>query len=280
MVTTSEIAPAPPLAEFVRCYSYREFETYGLDFVKPWHASPDQNIVFFFKAVPVTLIDTATGGIITRGKSCGVVGMATQYNGEMTFNGSYSFFIIHFKPNGFYKIFNIPSFEIANKILGIEEILNTEIKFLHEQLAEADGMKTMTELSNTWLLHWLNKQRWIDYKDSITASANLIIKEAGSINLDKLAVYANMSIRSFERHFYEQVGISPKQLCCISRFNHALELKLRRRSMNWTSIAYQSGYFDQMHLIKDFKRFCGDVPTSLLKHMPLLEEKYISRVEV
>jgi AraC-like DNA-binding protein len=48
--------------------------------------------------------------------------------------------------------------------------------------------------------------------------------------------------------------------------------------MNWTSIAYDSGYFDQMHLVKDFKRFCGEAPSSLLKRVPLFEEKYISRV--
>lgn len=280
MVTTSEIAPAPALAPFVRCYSYREFETNGLKFSKPWYASHDQNFVFFFKALPVKLVNASTGEIITRGKSCGIVGTSTQYNGDMVFNGSYSFFIIHFMPNGFYKIFNIPPYETTDKILGTEGIPDLELKYLHEQLAEADSMTARAELSNRWLLHWLNKQRWIDYKDSITASANLIIKEAGLINLDKLVHYANMGIRSFERHFNEQVGISPKQLCCISRFNHALELKLRRRNMAWTSIAYESGYFDQMHLIKDFKRFCGDVPTSLLKHVPILEEKYTSRVEV
>lgn len=279
MLTTSEIAPAPALTPFVRCYSYREFETNGVEFAKPWFASHDQNFIFFFKAVPVKLVDLATGRIITRGERFGIVGTSTEYNGDMVFNGSYAFFMIHFRPNGFYKIFNIPPYETTDKILGTGGIPDLKLKCLYERLAEADSMTARAELSNQWLLQWLNKQRSIDCTDSITASANLIIKQAGLVSLDKLVHCANMSIRSFERHFNEQVGISPKQLCCISRFNHALDLKLRRRDLDWTSIAYEAGYFDQMHLIKDFKRFCGDVPTSLLKHVPMFEEKYTSRVE-
>ena len=87
-----------------------------------------------------------------------------------------------------------------------------------------------------------------------------------------------MSMRNFERTFINETGMTPKQLCCISRFNHALELKLNYPAINWTSIAYQSGYFDQMHLIKDFKRFCGEAPSSLLKNVPLLKQEYISRI--
>ncbi len=83
-----------------------------------------------------------------------------------------------------------------------------------------------------------------------------------------------MSIRSFERHFNEQVGMSPKQLCCVTRFNHALDLKLKTPAIDWTTIAYKSGYFDQMHLIKDFKRHCGDAPATLLKETPLLVKTY------
>jgi len=96
--------------------------------------------------------------------------------------------------------------------------------------------------------------------------------------MERLASYVNMSTRNLERHFTESVGIPPKLFCCITRFNHALELKLRNATVGWTSIAHQTGYFDQMHLIKDFKRFCGEAPSSLLKHVPLLEENYISRV--
>ena len=42
--------------------------------------------------------------------------------------------------------------------------------------------------------------------------------------------------------------------------------------MIWTSVAQQAGYFDQMHLIKDFKRFSGNTPKDLLKDTFLFDE--------
>jgi AraC-like DNA-binding protein len=278
MITTSEIAPSPALAPFIHSYAYREFDTNGTDVIMPWRASHDTNIIFFFKDVPASLTDTTTGKVLKRGKNCDIVGMSTQYNGDMCFNGKYSFLQIIFQPHGFYTLFNASPLAIADKIVWSGDIFNSEIKLLHEQLYEAVSAIDMAKLANDWLRHYLDKKRRVDYKDRITFAANLITKNAGLINIDRLADYACMSMRNFERIFISETGMSPKQLCCISRFNNALELKLNNPSMKWTSIAHLSGYFDQMHLVKDFKRFCGEAPSSLLKHVPLLEEKYISRV--
>lgn len=136
----------------------------------------------------------------------------------------------------------------------------------------------MASLADNWLLRFLHKKKRPGHKGRITVTANLIAKSAGNINLEALANYACMSMRNFERLFTYETGMSPKLLCCISRFNNALETKLSHPNITWTDLAHQSGYFDQMHLIKDFKRFCGEAPASLLKLVPLFEEKYISRV--
>ena len=280
MITTTEIAPAEVLAPYVKCYSHREFDTYGANIIKPWHASQDTNIIFFFKDVPATLTDKLTGKILKSGKTCDTVGMSTKYNGDMTFNGKYSFLQIIFQPHGLYTLFNFSPLEIADKIVWSEDIFDSEIKLIHEKLCGAESVAAMAEIVNIWLLKYLNKHKWIGYKDVITATANLITKNAGLINLDALTNYACMSMRNFERIFINETGMSPKQLCCICRFNNALEKKLNHPSLNWTTIAHQSGYYDQMHLIKDFKRFCGEAPSSLLKHVSLLEENYISRISV
>jgi AraC-like DNA-binding protein len=278
MITTSQILPCRALAHLVRAYSYREFDTNGVDVIKPWHASHDMNIIFFFQNFPASLTDTKTGKILKQGKSCDVVGMSTQYNGDMCFNGKFSFLQIIFQPHGFYTLFNISPFEILNKIVWSGDIFNLEIKLLHERLYAAKSLTIRAELADTWLLQYLNRKKSVDYRDRITIAANLITKNAGLINLNKLAGYTCMSMRNFERIFTNETGMSPKQLCCISRFNNALEVKLNHPDMKWIGVAHQSGYFDQMHLIKDFKRFCGEAPQSLLKHVPLFKETYLSRV--
>ncbi|MEO6948793.1 MAG: AraC family transcriptional regulator [Ginsengibacter sp.] len=277
MITTLQIAPSPALAPFVHSYTYREFDTQGIDLVKPWHASHETNIIFFFEDLPSTLTDSS-GQILKRGKNCDVMGMATKYNGNMTFNGKYSFMQIIFQPHGFHTIFNISPLAIADKIVWSGDIFNSDLHNLHERLFNAISKDAMASLANEWLLNYLNKQRTVDYKNPITIAANIITKNAGLVSIDSLARFACMSMRNFERIFINETGMSPKQLCCIARFNKALNLKLADLSTKWISVAYEAGYFDQMHLIKDFKRFCGEAPSSLLKHVPLLEENYISRI--
>ena len=70
-----------------------------------------------------------------------------------------------------------------------------------------------------------------------------------------------MSVRTFERRFIEQVGISPKLYSKLLRFNDASLMKSMHPEKSWTSIAYECNYYDQMHLIKDFKQFSGYTPT-------------------
>jgi AraC-like DNA-binding protein len=57
------------------------------------------------------------------------------------------------------------------------------------------------------------------------------------------------------------VGMSPKLYCRVSRLDYALRLKECDPGSTWTDITYQAGYFDQMHLIKDFKLLTGSSPS-------------------
>jgi AraC-like DNA-binding protein len=279
MITTAEIAPSPLLAPFVRCYSFREFDTKGKDLIKPWHASHEVSMSFFFKAKPLQLINPQTGQIIRGGSQIGVTGLSTQYNGEMTFNGTYAFFEIYFKPNGFTKLVGTPSGEFVNYIIQADDVFSVSHKRLFEQLAVAQGVTQMGALADAFLLANLKKLNRVESKDSITAVSALILQNRGLINIDKLAGDANMSVRNFERKFLEQVGIAPKLFCCITRFSHAFNIKLKYPSIDWTSVATQAGYYDQMHLVKDFKKFAGNAPSTFLKQTPLTGETYTSRIE-
>lgn len=225
MITTSEIAPSPVLSPFVRCYAHREIDTNGLDLIRPWHASHEISLTFHFDSVPKLLSNPNTGQISRTGSFGDVPGIGTQYNGEICFNGCLSIFEIIFKPNGFHKIFSFPSGEINNYIMYADDIFDSKVKIFFEQLCVANCLTEMSALADAFLLYYLNKQKSVDDKDAITAISNLILKTSGIVNVDRLAYDANMSIRTFERRFINQVGVSPKLFCCITRFNHALTLK-------------------------------------------------------
>ncbi|MCC6287932.1 MAG: AraC family transcriptional regulator [Chitinophagaceae bacterium] len=276
MITTYEAKPIYPLSPYVYRYTYREFNTNGADVTKPKHAVNEIVMHFFFRGMPVKLTDPLTGAVLKTGKRSGVCGMSSRFLGEMTFNGLYSFFEIAFTPHGFQRLFGIPSQEVLDKIAWSEELFDSSINILHEQLFYCSNIQQMANVADAWLLRRLCKLKYNNDTKAISHILHCINSTKGLVNIDMLAANTNMSVRSFERHFVAHTGIPAKLFCCIARFNHALELKLSNPQLRWTKIAYKAGYFDQMHLVKDFKKFSGDAPSVLLKETPLLVETHIA----
>ncbi len=70
--------------------------------------------------------------------------------------------------------------------------------------------------------------------------------------------------------------MNPKAYARIVRFSKAYRLHETFPQLSWTEIAHTAGYFDQMHLIKDFKEFAGVNPSVIeqqLLHTPLRMQK-------
>jgi AraC-like DNA-binding protein len=83
-------------------------------------------------------------------------------------------------------------------------------------------------------------------------------------------------MRHLERKFIQQVGLSPKLLTRIARFQATLETKARFVSKSWTDVAHESGYYDQMHMVHDFAEFMGTSPTVALTQ---LETVFLEQIE-
>ena len=63
-------------------------------------------------------------------------------------------------------------------------------------------------------------------------------------------------IEAFERH----VGVKPKLMQRLFRFQRAIALEDARPRLNWTTIAHRCGYYDQAHLVREFQIFAARSP--------------------
>lgn len=105
-------------------------------------------------------------------------------------------------------------------------------------------------------------------KDQITTHLEIVAKLTCEFNQSKgitpikeLIDSKKYNYKYIERIFKKHVGITPKLYCRIIRFNHAF--RLLNTNFNLTDIAYQCGYFDQNHFIKEIKHFTGYTPKFL-----------------
>jgi AraC-like DNA-binding protein len=88
----------------------------------------------------------------------------------------------------------------------------------------------------------------------------------GTVDLEYIARQANLSPRQFRRRCLEESGLTPKHLCRVLRFQHARRLASNVLRPQWSGIAADAGYFDQAHLIRDFREFTGRTPMSVFSN--------------
>jgi transcriptional regulator GlxA family with amidase domain len=74
-----------------------------------------------------------------------------------------------------------------------------------------------------------------------------------------------MSCRHLERKFKERIGMTPKQLCRNARFKHAYKQIEASQRKKWADMALTCGYYDQAHMINEFRYFTGASPAEFFK---------------
>ena len=131
-------------------------------------------------------------------------------------------------------------------------------------------MSSTTSANGYFNLIWLSFILSVNNTFFITLSSEpadgkilISLKHRGTIKIDDLVKKACISNRQFERTFKDRMGVSPKFYSRLVRFGKAWLLKENNPYMTWTQVAYECNYFDQMHLVRDFKVFADTNPKEI-----------------
>lgn len=98
----------------------------------------------------------------------------------------------------------------------------------------------------------------------IKTAVQKIVLSNGTIKIKELASILNISLDAFEKQFRKTAGTSPKQFSSIVRLTSIINKKSNNQRLS--EIAYDYGYFDHSHFIKDFKMFTGKTPFDFFKN--------------
>jgi AraC-like DNA-binding protein len=183
---------------------------------------------------------------------------------------------VGFQPGGLYRFLGIPMNEFLCKDqFDAIDLLGNEVKEINDKLKYAISYTEMKTIIENFLLKHISKLKQALPIDKVLP---MLIKERGLLKIDQLASQACLSIRQFERIFQQRIGLPPKHFSRMVRFSQAWILKEQTPGLSWIKIAYDCGYFDQMHLIRDFHEFAGVNPSKIeaeLLHSPV---KYFNRL--
>jgi AraC-like DNA-binding protein len=266
------IKPAPPLRAYVRFYAQRSARIDDGIVVHPITARATP-LIEFILGDRVQVFSQSPPRKQTSPRAV-VVGTQTLYKGYLQLRGAVDCFVIMFQPTGLHRLFSVPMHELTDRSYEAHSVLGTFIACLEQRLGESPTLGERVRIADESLLERSFHARSFD---RIAAVANQILVGGDSGRIDVLATGAGLSVRQFERRFTEQVGMRPRLYARIARFEAALDHKVRSSTVSWTNVAHEFGYYDQMHMVHDFKDFTGRTPNDALRQMEVLFRGQIER---
>lgn len=169
-----------------------------------------------------------------------------------------SLFGTYFKPQGIMAIYPPPSFfaqapwvDAAAWWEGPLNALCQELQATHEPQALVEPMEAFLRMMF---------EEAPSPPIQICKALDLIHHTHGNLTVDELSEVACMSERQFQRVFKARLGINPKAYLRLIRFQKSYQYLKTHHPGSWPEVAYQFGYADQAHFIRDFKTFSGASP--------------------
>ncbi|MFC5702636.1 DUF6597 domain-containing transcriptional factor [Cohnella faecalis] len=245
-----EYAPSESLASHVACY-------WTMDF----HAGDGNQV---HRILPDGCVDII---IDLRSPSCRkaafVAGLMAQYE-VMTLTEAQSSFGIRFFIESAQTVLKFPVSAFIGSPIFLEDIWGEEGLFIVEEILAADTASEIVEIVER-RLNLLFSCNVVSSSSLLHASMQYMYAFKGSISPSELAEKLSFSERHLRRIFDRELGMSPKEMLGIVRFQSMLQELHSGVHSSFTDIAMKYGYYDQSHFIKSFKRYYGLLPKQLGK---------------
>lgn len=123
------------------------------------------------------------------------------------------------------------------------------------------------------LERWLGRRPLPDQR--VRAAVELIARDRGLASVRSVSGRLGRSTRWVQRTFRDTVGLTPKMLSRIRRVQRAMRLATSHPAKRWSSIAADVGYFDQSHLVRDFRDIVGVTPSAFAARERTITDAFI-----
>ncbi|MCA9651113.1 MAG: helix-turn-helix domain-containing protein [Myxococcales bacterium] len=166
--------------------------------------------------------------------------------------------LVDFEPGAGAPFLGIAAHELVDRYARVEDVWGADGRRFRDRLVAADSLDDARRIFEDGLVQRLRLR-------PATASTRLARRAVARLHGDdpparmaELAAELGVSARHLRRVFTETVGLAPKELARIARLQRVLAGS--GGSVTWTERAIEAGYYDQAHLIADFRELVGTTP--------------------
>ena len=174
-------------------------------------------------------------------------------------------FGIKFQPGGFRGFLKGSASLLANKTVGAKRFFGNPIEDLAQKFARGGREDALVKKANAFFL-----ARVPETDPQVQVASKLVAMIFADRSIKKVDDLARTILhkgtgkgwgkRSLQRIFKEYVGASPKWVIRRYRLHELVERFQQGGALDWAELALELGYFDQAHLINDFRKVAGYSP--------------------
>jgi len=262
-----EYPPHKDLKPYIRSYWILKYDT---------PVSTDEGQQFLADGVEV-MFNLGDPVVVIENGTSSRAGINTGFSGPMSQpmlmkpSGRIDLFGVCFRAGGAYSFFSLPANELANRCADLQDLWGAGGRRALDRIHD-DRSSTAQRIRylDAFFLHKLSQNRNDDV--ALAKALHALQVSQGRISIEDLATSTRLSCRQLERKFKERVGISPKKLCRNLRFKSVFKYLSDFPGDDWSSVAVACGYYDQAHMIRDFKHFTGFSPTVYFDRQPGMDK--------
>lgn len=222
---------------------------------------PSRDVTLILSLGPTIDVGYPHLGEARHGLDCFVAPMHDTW-AQTSFRGRQEGIEVNMSPLALHMLLGIPMHEIANRVIGLSDLMGREADLLVERLAGLGGWEERFTLLDAVLGARLREAT--GPSPSIAWAWRRLRKSAGTVTVSELAAEIGCSSRHLVSGFREQVGLPPKRVARILRFERVVGLLEQAEGRGLGDIAASCGYADQPHLNRDFRAFAGASPVDWL----------------
>ena len=174
---------------------------------------------------------------------------------------------VRLRAGGGWPFLGVPVREFSGQVVELESVLGPEINKLRDRLGEGTTDDARFDLLEEWLLA---RQRTPPTR-AVTYALRAIQRGADAVRICQMADEIGISHKHLLREFDRCVGLTPKTFARVCAFQRVIQSVGHKAHVEWAETAARCGYYDQAHLIREFRAFSGVTPTNyLMKRGPFL----------
>lgn len=152
--------------------------------------------------------------------------------------------------------------QFNNGVVDLTSVLGNSVNDLYAKLQETTSVQQQIDWVDTYLINKIKAHpKTIEKIGLVQQVMRELVHKDFFDTIDNVAFRYGITARYLQKIFVQHTGLTPKLFTRINRFQSSLVL-MRKGELPLTAVAYECGYYDQSHFVREFKSFTGHSPSA------------------